>query len=156
MNKSNLQPNLFPVLFRFYDRMQSSFLNTVSVSILSLILAFFLISTLSCKDDEMDYKEEGPIQLEGIWEIHPSATHAKLDFNTKSGYATLITDTNIEGFLSRETSEFILLSDGKGVRIQGESETVPTGYFLFQDRKKEVWLGLWKEELVRLVQIKTN
>lgn len=156
MKKANFHPTLFHFLSRFNFQFPNSISSILSFTILFFLIGFIVITTFACKDDEQDYKDEGPIQLEGVWEILPSASHSKLDFNIKSGYATLIKDRNIEGFLARETTEFILLSDGKGVRIQGESETVPTGYFLFQDRKKEVWLGLWKEELVRLVQIKSN
>ena len=122
----------------------------VFLSILIICLSFLF----TCSDDDHQTKEEGPIQLDGVWDILPSDTHSSLDFDTKSGYAILRTDLNLEGFLSSESKEFILLSDGKGVRIQSESDTVPTGYFLFQDRKKEVWLGLWKEELVRLILVK--
>lgn len=123
-----------------------------NITILGII--FILFFSINCSEEQSDLKTEGPMQLEGVWEILPSSSHSRLDFNTKSGYAILITDINLEGFLSQESKEYILLSDGKGVRIQSESETVPTGYFLFQDRKKKVWLGLWKEELVRLVQTK--
>ena len=116
-----------------------------------LLISIFVFLYFNCSEEEKTNFSEGPISLEGIWSIQPSEDGNLLDFSTKPGYAILIDSMKLHKVDFDKSQEFVLLSDGKGVRIQSERETVPTGYFLYQDRKKEVWLGLWQDKLVRLV-----
>ena len=115
------------------------------------LFSILVFLSYNCSEDEKNNLTEGPISLEGIWSIQPSKDGSLLDFSSKPGYAILKDATSSQKVYFDNTKEFVLLSDGKGVRIQSENETVPTGYFLYQDRKKEVWMGLWQDNLVRLV-----
>ncbi|WCL51174.1 hypothetical protein [Leptospira sp. GIMC2001] len=114
--------------------------NIFKISIYFLILFLFF----NCSDEEVAQKESGLISLEGKWMISPSEDDsAILDFSAAAGEAVYSTQNN--------QISYILLSDGKGVRIQSLDESVPRGYFLFVDRKKDSWTGIWDEKLVRLI-----
>lgn len=116
-----------------------------------LIVLGLLIFTSACSDQEEDIKENGSIELEGIWKISPSDKGATLNFTIEPGYGVL-ESKNQEP--SSGTKTFVLLSDGKGVRIQDPGSSTPIGYFLFSDRKGDAWVGIWDEELVRLIRQK--
>jgi hypothetical protein len=110
-----------------------------------------LLLSTSCSEVEEDIKENGVIELEGIWKLSPTITETTLNFTIEPGYGILETKENKA---TTATRRFILLSDGKGVRIQDPDSSTPLGYFLFSDRKGDAWVGIWDEELVRLIRQK--
>jgi hypothetical protein len=101
----------------------------------------------ACSETEEDENLIQSVELNGIWEISPSDSGERLDFSSEPGYALLSDQTRIHSL------KLTLLSDGSGLRIQDFSETSPIGYFLWKDRKKESWTGIWRESLVRMVEV---
>lgn len=112
------------------------------------IIVFFLFSmTFHCSDEKEESGLIPKLDVEGIWKISPSDTKEKFDFNRKQGYVVSYLEE------TEETVEYRVIDDGDGIRIQRMEDTSPKGYFLFNDRKKLSWTGIWNDELVRLIRI---
>lgn len=122
------------------------------------LFRFFLISILlilpfafSCSDDEEAKNQfSNSSTIQGLWRISPSDEIQSLDFDTSPGIVVLKLESNDSIFKTKE--DFVLLDDGKGIRIQRKNESMPTGYFLYSDKKGNSWTGLWNDELVRLIR----
>ncbi len=110
-----------------------------------LILFFTIGWNLACskKDKEvLELKKIDSKELVGAWKIVPS------------GGERILFEPQSKAKIIRKNGEEILVylrADLDGMRIlDSEDSTVPLGYFLFMERKENVWAGVYKKQLVRL------
>jgi hypothetical protein len=110
-------------------------------------ICILALSLMVCSDSEKEEIDRSQEFVTGSWKISPSDEEEKMDFDTLAG-GVVVTKNSLP---FRE--EFNLIDDGVGVRIQKNDETSPKGYFLYNDRRKGSWTGIWKDELVRLIRL---
>lgn len=110
-----------------------------------MIFILALTLNLSCSKKEKDSLELKKIdtrELIGTWKIIPSRGE-KILFEPQSKAKIIRKDGG-------ETLVY-LRADSDGMRLlDSEDSTVPLGYFLFMERKENVWAGVYKKQLVRL------
>ncbi|MCC5814355.1 MAG: hypothetical protein JJT78_06330 [Leptospira sp.] len=116
-------------------------------NIFTICILSILILMVNCSDSEREESTKSSELVSGSWRISPSDEEEKMDFDAIAG-AVVVTKNSIPF-----QEEFNLIDDGVGIRIQKNNETSPKGYFLYNDRRKGAWTGIWKDELVRLIRV---
>jgi hypothetical protein len=116
------------------------------MSIYKKIILFIIIIFITfCKKKEVEHShlvKYDSKELVGSWKIIPSGGE-KIFF--EAGSKAKIIEKN------GNQIQVYLRSDGDGLRIlESEEAYIPIGYFLFHEKKENLWAGVYKKHLVRL------
>lgn len=107
-----------------------------------LLLLLFLFCSKE-KENESLLVEYNTKELEGEWRVEPSS-NMKFVF-TSEGKTILINNGR--------KSELYVMSDKLGLRFHyNKEEQVPFAYFLFSEKKKNVWGGIMEDDVIRIVR----
>ncbi len=117
------------------------------------IFILILITLLtSCKKNEKVQenflKKYDTKEIIGFWKVIPSEKETYLLFE-EDGNAKLLHD-NIP-------RQIFLYSDVNGLRFfYNDNEETPFAYFLFTEKKDNVWTGLYENHLIRIERVLTK
>lgn len=108
-----------------------------------ILLIFLLFGFCSKKQKEKDHlKKYDTKEITGTWKILPSG-----------GEKIIIELGGKAKILEKDGNQIpvFLYADPDGMRVlYSETSIVPIGYFLFHERKQNLWAGVYKKQLVRL------
>ena len=113
-------------------------------------LIMIIIVVISCSKEKK--KEEGFLktfdtrEIQGLWRIVPSTQNE-----------TILFEPDSEAKLKTDSTEFkvYLMKDSSGMRILTNKEDENSiGYFLFSEKKDDIWMGIYRDELVRIERIR--
>ncbi len=110
-----------------------------------ILLFFIFLFLVSCGENDEISKKFSSHKIQGQWKISNIEKGEILDFDSKPGFAILRKPNG------SEIEEYVLLDDGVGIRVQKVTSSQPEGYFLWSDRKGNSWVGIWREDLTRLI-----
>ncbi|MDX1957082.1 MAG: hypothetical protein SFU98_00820 [Leptospiraceae bacterium] len=112
------------------------------------IIYLLIILSLACSKDKSDkesfLKKFDSKDVLGAWRIIPSQNETVLFLPT--GEVELIKENY--------RSKMLGFTDGNGLRLK-EKEDDPNslGYFLFSEKNGNIWSGIFRDDLVRLVRV---
>ncbi|MCB1177515.1 MAG: hypothetical protein KDK36_08055 [Leptospiraceae bacterium] len=110
-----------------------------------IALIFIIIISYNCKKKDKEIpllKDYDTKQLIGTWDIIPSKGE-RIVF--EPGNKVRIIDEN------GDPATVYVKSDKNGIRfLKAKNDITPIGYFLFTEKKKDLWSGIWKKEVVRM------
>jgi hypothetical protein len=119
---------------------------------INIFIILGIILTYSCKKNEKAQenflKKYDTKEIIGFWKVIPSENETYLLFE-EGGNAKLLND-NIP-------KQIFLYSDINGLRFfYNDNEETPFAYFLFTEKKDNVWTGLFDNHLIRIERVLTK
>jgi hypothetical protein len=119
---------------------------------INIFIILGIILTYSCKKNEKAQenflKKYDTKEIIGFWKVIPSEKETYLLFE-EGGNAKLLND-NIP-------KQIFLYSDINGLRFfYNDNEETPFAYFLFTEKKDNVWTGLFDNHLIRIERVLTK
>jgi hypothetical protein len=123
----------------------------LSKKINSLIIIGILIFS-SCKKSEKVQenflKKYDTKEILGFWKLIPSERETFILFED---------DGNAKLFHNNIPQQIFLYSDSNGLRFfYSDNEETPFAYFLFTEKKDNVWTGLYDNNLIRIERVITK
>jgi hypothetical protein len=119
---------------------------------INIFIILGIILSYSCKKNEKAQenflKKYDTKEIIGFWKVIPSEKETYLLFE-EDGNAKLLND-NIP-------KQIFLYSDINGLRFfYNDNEETPFAYFLFTEKKDNVWTGLFENHLIRIERVLTK
>jgi hypothetical protein len=119
---------------------------------INIFIILGIILTYSCKKNEKAQenflKKYDTKEIIGFWKVIPSEKETYLLFE-EDGNAKLLND-NIP-------KQIFLYSDVNGLRFfYNDNEETPFAYFLFTEKKDNIWTGLFENHLIRIERVLTK
>ncbi len=118
--------------------------------IIFIILGVTLVYSCKKKEKAPDnfLKKYDTKEIIGFWKVIPSE---------KETYVLFEEDGNAKLFLDNIPRQIFLYSDANGLRFfYNDNEETPFAYFLFTEKKENIWTGLFENHLIRIEKILTK
>ena len=118
--------------------------------IIFIILGITLVYSCKKKEKAPDnfLKKYDTKEIIGFWKVIPSE---------KETYVLFEEDGNAKLFLDNIPRQIFLYSDSNGLRFfYNDNEETPFAYFLFTEKKENIWTGLFENHLIRIERILTK
>lgn len=116
------------------------------------LFIFLIILSISCSkkenNEESYLKKYDTKEVLGFWKIIPSQQISYIYFED---------DGNAKIFNDNLPEDITILADANGLRLfHNKTDEVPFGYFLFSEKKENIWTGIYENNLVRIERILTK
>ena len=114
-------------------------------SLLCILIFIFIGCSKKENQEESFLKKYDTREVLGYWKIVPSQQMSFIYFEE---------DGNAKIFHDNLPEEITILADANGLRLfHSKSDEVPFGYFLFSEKRENIWTGIYEDNLVRIERV---